>query len=95
MSVPCAYFQREQSPCEEIANSMSHGIALIAALAATPPLLSQALRKGEAGSIIGTIIFVFTMVLLYLASSLYHAVPPGKAKDLFKTVEPPPPFSSS
>src|SRR4051812_21539765 len=87
MDIRCGDSKREQSRREEVANSVSHFVALIVAVAATPSLLSQALRNGETGFVVGVSVFAATMVLLYLASSLYHALPAGKAKDLFKTVE--------
>ena len=72
---------------EEIANSVSHGIGLVAALVATPFLITHAVRRGDAGFIVGAGIFAATMVLLYLASTLYHALPPGKAKRVFRVIE--------
>lgn len=79
--------KRDQSPEEEIANSISHGVGLIAAIAATPLLLSQAVRYGHPPFRVGAAIFAATMVLLYFASATYHALPPGNAKDVFKRLE--------
>jgi hemolysin III len=79
--------QHEQSRGEEIANTISHGIGLIAALAATPPLVLDAIRRGDPGYIVGVSIFAVTMVLLYLASTIYHALPAGKSKRLFRIIE--------
>ena len=78
---------REQTRGEEIANSISHGIGLVAALVATPFLLMHAIRRGDTGFIVGASIFAATMVLLYLASTLYHALPTGKAKRVFRVIE--------
>jgi hemolysin III len=78
---------REQTPGEEIANSISHGIGLVAALVATPFLIIHAIRRGDTGFIVGASIFAATMVLLYLASTLYHALPTGKAKRVFRVIE--------
>lgn len=64
---------------EEIANSSCHGIALLAACLATPKLLESALHAGER-AYAGVMVFAMTMVLLYGASTAYHALPPGKAK---------------
>lgn len=79
--------RREQSRGEEIANSLSHGLGLIAALVATPFLILHAVRHGDAGFIVGASIFAATMVLLYLASTLYHALPIGRAKRVFRVIE--------
>lgn len=78
---------RGQSPGEEIANSISHGIGLIAALAGTPLLILHATRTGGAGYIVGTSIFSATIICLYLASTIYHALPIGKAKRVFRIIE--------
>jgi len=78
---------REQSRGEEIANSISHGLGLIAALIGTPFLIIQAARRGDAGFIVGASVFAVTMVLLYLASTLYHALPAGSAKRVFRVIE--------
>lgn len=87
MSISLALPKREQSRGEEIANSISHGVGLVAALAATPFLFMHAVRRGDTGFIVGTSLFAATMVLLYLASTLYHALPIGKAKRVFRVIE--------
>ena len=79
--------RREQSREEEIANSVSHGLGLIAALVATPFLIGHAVRRGDAVFILGASVFAATMVLLYLASTLYHALPVGRAKRVFRVIE--------
>lgn len=79
--------KREQSHAEEIANSLSHGIGLVAALVGTPFLIMHAARHGDAGFIVGTSVFSATMIFLYLASTLYHALPMGKAKGVFRVIE--------
>ena len=80
-------FKREQSTGEEIANSISHGLGLIAALAGTPFLIAHSVHVGDAGFIVGTCLFCVTMIFLYLASTLYHALPIGKAKRCFRIIE--------
>jgi hemolysin III len=87
VSIRLEVSKREQSRGEEIANSISHGIGLIAALVATPFLVVHAIRRGDTGFIIGASLFATTMVLLYLASTLYHALPRGKTKRMFQVIE--------
>jgi hemolysin III len=79
--------EREQSREEEIANSVSHGIALIAALAGTPVLIMHSMRHGDTGFIIGVYLFSATMIILYLSSTLYHALRMGQVKRLFRVIE--------
>jgi len=87
MKIALRPLQREQSRGEEIANSLSHGIALVAALVASPLLILHAVRRGDLGFIVGASIFSVTMVLLYLASTFYHALPNGQAKRVFRVIE--------
>ena len=87
MNLSLAANKRVQSREEEIANSLSHGLGLIAAVVATPFLIQHAVRHGEPGFIVGAGIFAATMVLLYLASTLYHALPFGRAKRVFRIIE--------
>ena len=79
--------ERGQSLGEELANSISHGVGLAAALVATPILIGNAVRHGSAAFAIGVSVFAATVVLLYLASTLYHALPRGKAKHVFRIIE--------
>jgi hemolysin III len=74
---------REQSFGEEVANSVSHGAALLAAVVAVPYLVVATARSGGAANVVGACVFAATMLLLYLASTLYHALPAGRAKRLF------------
>jgi hemolysin III len=71
--------QRPQSIDEEIANSVSHGLALLAAIVASTFLITKSQHLGGA-NVVGSSIFAVTMVLLYLTSTLYHALPIGRAK---------------
>lgn len=74
---------RPQSVGEEIANAVSHGLALLLALAALPIGLSVGTRDGDAGSVIGVSLFASTAMLLFAVSTLYHALPRGRAKRFF------------
>lgn len=78
---------RPQSRSEEIANSLSHGFGFLAALAVTPILIVTATRQGNAANIVGVSVFAVTMVMLYLSSALYHALPPGRAKCLCAKID--------
>lgn len=74
---------RRQSLGEEIANSISHGAGLVGAIVGTPFLIVAAVRQGDAGFIVGASVFCAAMILLYSASTLYHALPRGRVKRLF------------
>jgi hemolysin III len=71
-------------PREEIANSISHGLGLVLALVAVPVLVLSAMRAGGMRFLFGVSVFGATMVLLYLASTLYHSVTHEAAKGWFR-----------
>ena len=77
----------EQSQAEELANSLSHGLALVAALIGGPYLIVQAVRRADAAFVVGTSLFCATIVVLYLASTLYHVLPAGRAKRVFRVID--------
>ena len=79
--------ERTQSLGEEIANSVSHGVGLLAAVAAAPVLVLAALQRGGVSGILGVSVFAATMVVLYLASTLYHALPRNRAKRVFQVLD--------
>ena len=72
--------QRDQTLGEEIANAVSHGLGFLLAVASLPILVWQAARHGTAVNVVAASVFAGTMILLYLISALYHALPPGRAK---------------
>ena len=80
------YSRREPTPAEEIANTLSHGLGLIASLAAAPILIIAAMRGGASG-IVGAVVFAVTMVSLYLASTLYHSLSRPRAKGFFRVLD--------
>ena len=77
---------RIQTLGEEIANSISHGIGMLAAIAVTPFLIMKAIPLG-ATAVTGVIIFGVTMIVLYLSSTLYHAFPHSKTKHIFRVLD--------
>ncbi|WP_211576725.1 PAQR family membrane homeostasis protein TrhA [Methylophaga nitratireducenticrescens] len=62
-------------------------LGLTAALIGTPFLIARAVHQGETAFVVGVSIFCATMILLYLGSTLYHALPAGKAKRVFLRIE--------
>ena len=69
---------------EEITNAILHGIGLGLAIAALVILIVFASIKGDSRYIVSYTIYGSTLVLLYLASTLYHSLPYGKGKDVFE-----------
>src|SRR6266478_9912784 len=78
--------KRAQSAGEELANTISHGIGLCAALIGAPILLLEAHRSGL-GFFFGTLIFAVTVSMLYLGSTLYHAWPQTRGKSILQVLD--------
>jgi hemolysin III len=87
MTKSLASQKRVQSLGEEIANSVSHGIGFLAAIAVSPVLIVSAVRHNSSAAIVGASIFAFTMLLLYITSTLYHALARNKAKRIFQILD--------
>jgi hemolysin III len=80
LALPRARRPRAQTRAEELANALSHGLAMLFAIAASPLLAAAAQQQsGRVGAIAMTV-FCVTMVLQYLASTVYHALPASRAK---------------
>lgn len=69
---------------EEIANAVTHGIGAIMSIVALVLLIVFASLYGTAWHVVSFTIFGITMFLLYFSSTMVHALPHGKAKDLFE-----------
>ena len=72
---------------EEVANSISHGLGLLLALVALPVLVLGAVEAGNMRFLVGVSVFGGTMVLLYLASTLYHSISHEAWKALFRVFD--------
>lgn len=80
-------YSRDQTRTEEAANTLSHGLGLVAALVGAPLLIMQAARIGDTFFVVGASVFALTIIFMYLTSSIYHLLAPGKAKHAFRVIE--------
>jgi hemolysin III len=60
---------------EEIAHAVTHGVGAVLAMAGLVVLVLYATTYGTAIHVVGCAVFGASLFLLYLASTLYHAVP--------------------
>lgn len=73
------------SLAEEIANSISHGIGLVFGIVGLVLLLVQAIETNASTTAITSYsLYGGSMILLFLASTLYHAIPYARAKRWLK-----------
>mgnify|MGYP000305019321 FL=1 len=69
---------------EEIISSIVHGIGVFLSIAITSVLVTLSAVYGNVWSIVSTAIFGASMMLMYMASTLYHAIPFPHAKTILK-----------
>ncbi len=72
---------------EEIANSVTHGIALVLSIAGLSVLTSFASVFGTSWHIVSCNIYGATQILLYTASTLYHSITHPRAKAILRVMD--------
>ncbi len=78
---------RPQTRGEELANSISHGLGLLLAAAGLPVLVVRADQVGSGYAMAGALVFGGSAVLLYLASTLYHAAVKPRVKAILRALD--------
>lgn len=72
---------------EEIASSITHGIGALLSIAALVLLIVFAAIKGTAWHVVSFSIFGSMLVIMYIQSTLYHALTNKKAKSVFRRLD--------
>ncbi|WNL45702.1 hemolysin III family protein [Dyella sp. BiH032] len=72
---------------DELASSVIHGIGILLSIAGLATLVAYAALVGDARAIVSSAVFGTTLILLYTASTLYHAVPGELAKRVLRTLD--------
>lgn len=78
---------RLQHGAEELANALTHGLGAIAALVGGSVLVTLAAVFGDGWQLAGAIVFGVCLLLLYVASTLYHAARAPRAKARLKVFD--------
>ena len=79
--------QSAYSVGEEIAHAVTHGIGALLSIAGLAVLVSFSVLYGDAWHIVSSSIFGFTLIVLYSASTLYHAIPHPDIKSILQKVD--------
>ena len=74
-------------PFEELVNALTHGLGAVASVAGGAVLITLAALWGDVWHVVGASVFVGSLVLLYTASTLYHAIPYARAKAKLKVFD--------
>jgi hemolysin III len=72
---------------EEVANSLTHGLGWLLSVGGLAVLVTLAAFTGGALRIASCAVFGSSLVLLYAASTLYHALPCERAKRVFRILD--------
>ena len=78
---------RPQTRGEEIANTISHGVGALLAAAGAVPLILKAVLSGSAQAVTGVSLYAGSLLLLYIASTVYHGVSNPEAKKKLRIVD--------
>ncbi len=69
---------------EEIWNSATHGVGILFSVAMLAVLVTLSSIYGDAWAIVSSAIFGASLILMYSASTVYHAIPFERAKKILK-----------
>jgi len=72
---------------EEVFNAVSHGVGAVLSLVAGTVVVTLAILRGGAVHIAAMSIYGASLVVMYTMSTLYHAFPFEKAKQLFRVFD--------
>lgn len=72
---------------EEFAHALTHGIGAVLSVVALVVMLLWTSTHGDAWHVVAATIYGASLILLYTASTLYHAFPWPKAKAMFQQLD--------
>lgn len=71
----------------ELINALTHAVGFLLALGSVPVLITLAALNGSVREVTTFSIYSATLILMYLASTLYHSAPPGRIKDVLQALD--------
>jgi hemolysin III len=72
---------------EVVANSVTHGLGLVASLIALPVVIQASLARGDTAQTVGAVVFGLSLVTLYGASTVYHSFPHSRARRILRLID--------
>jgi hemolysin III len=72
---------------EEIANTITHGVGALLSAAGLVALVAAAASTGTPSLVIACAVYGASLVLLYLSSTLYHALTNRRVKHVFRILD--------
>ena len=72
---------------EELSHAITHGLGAVLAIAGLCILVVRAALYGTTWHVVACSIFGATLVMMYVASTLYHSIPLPKAKRVLRVID--------
>jgi hemolysin III len=79
--------RRQYTLGEEIVNAVIHGVGVVLSIVALVVLVSLAALRGTALHVVSVAVYGATLVILYLASTLYHSLSGTRARRVFRVID--------
>lgn len=79
--------KRPLSRGEELANSLTHGLGLLLSIVSFPVLIFAMVPRRDPLMVVAVSVFAASLVALYGASTVYHALPQSETKLFFRKVD--------
>ena len=87
ISVPYIAWQHHQSPIEELVNTLTHGLGLLLSIGGLALLVTLSILHGTAWHLVSSSIYGASLILLFAASTCYHAAPYSETKRRLRVAE--------
>ena len=74
-------------PKNELANVITHGLALLLSIIATPILIAVGAQNGSIVQVLGLGVFCFSMLMVYTSSTIFHSILDERLKHTFRIID--------
>ena len=79
--------KRAQTMGEELANTISHGVGALLAAVGAAPLIVRGMMSGSGKTVFSLTAYGLSLILLYTASAVYHAVRRPEVKRALRVMD--------
>ena len=87
MSAPSAVRPPRYSFGDELASTLIHAVGILLSIGGLATLVAFAALRGDARAVVACAVFGSTLILLYTASTLYHAIPGELPRRILRTLD--------
>lgn len=77
----------EYSATEEVVHALTHGVGVLLSIAGLTWMLFLSIGAGDPWRITASVVYGTTLILLFLASTVYHSMYASRHRDIFKVID--------